>query len=639
MPTITLPDGTKRQFQGAISVSDVAKDIAPSLAKATLAGKIDDKLVDTSAMIDKDVKLTLLTEKDDMALDIIRHSSAHLLAQAVKRCFPEAQITIGPVIEEGFYYDIAYHRPFTPEDLQIIEKQMQRIVKENLPITREQWSREEAIAYFEGIGEHYKAQIIRDIDSSEPLSVYRQGDFIDLCRGPHVPSTGKLKVFKLTKLAGAYWRGDANNEMLQRIYGTAWTNKQDLADYLHRLAEAKKRDHRKLGKKLGLFHLQDDAVGMIFWHAKGWAIWQVLEQYIRDNCKRWGYQEIRTPQVIDRSLWEKSGHWEKFRDDMFTTESEKRDYAIKPMSCPAHIQIFNQGLHSYRDLPIRYAEFGCCHRNEASGALHGLMRVRQMTQDDGHIFLTFEQVPSEASYFIQQVFELYRDFGFNDILIKLSTRPDKRIGSDEVWDKAEACLEKALDSNDIPWTLNKGEGAFYGPKIEFSLKDCLGRVWQCGTLQVDFSMPDRLGASYIDENSTRQVPVMLHRAALGSMERFIGILIEHYAGRFPVWLAPVQAVILNISDKQLDYANTVYQILLKEGFRLKKDLRNESIGFKIREHTLQRVPYLLVIGDKEVASKQLAVRNTEGKDFGAMPISSFITMLKQAIAKKGQQSS
>jgi len=620
MPTITLPDGSQRSFDHPVTIHDVAADIGPGLAKAALGGKIAGELLDTSHTIDADVELSIITDRDDEGLEIIRHSTAHLLAQAVKSLFPEAQVTIGPVIEDGFFYDFAYERPFTPEDLTAIEKRMAELVKADSPIERSVKVREEAIDFFGEMGEKYKAEIIESIPHGEELSLYQQGDFIDLCRGPHVPSTGKLKAFKLMKVAGAYWRGDSNNEMLQRIYGTAWKDKKALKAYLHRLEEAEKRDHRKIGKAMDLFHSQDEAPGMVFWHDNGWTIWQQVEQYIRETLSRHDYQEVKTPQVVDRSLWEKSGHWDKFGEMMFTTHSENRDYAVKPMNCPCHVQIFNQGLKSYRDLPLRMAEFGSCHRNEPSGTLHGLMRVRNFTQDDAHIFCTEDQVQSEVSAFIDLLQSVYADFGFTDIEVKLSTRPEQRVGSDEEWDKAEHALERALNDKGMDWDLQPGEGAFYGPKIEFSLRDCLNRVWQCGTIQVDFSMPGRLSAEYVADNGDRQVPVMLHRAILGSLERFIGILIEHHAGSFPLWLAPVQAVVMNITDNQAEFVTEVEQSLRNQGFRVKSDLRNEKIGFKIREHTLQRVPYLLVVGDREVESTTVAVRTRSGEDLGSMSI-------------------
>ncbi len=636
MPVVSLPDGSQRQYDHPVSIHEVAEDIGPGLAKAALAGRIDGRLLDTSYIIDDDCELAIVTERDEEGLEIIRHSTAHLLAQAVKQLYPQAQVTIGPVIEDGFYYDFSYPQGFTPEDLTKIEQRMKELVKENIPIVRKVMAREEAIRFFEKMGERYKAEIIRDLPADEVISVYEQGDFIDLCRGPHVPSTGKLKAFKLMKLAGAYWRGDARNEMLQRIYGTAWPDKKALKAYLRRLEEAEKRDHRRLAKQLDLFHLQEEAPGMIFWHDKGWTIYRIVENYIRNILQQNDYQEVRTPQIVDRSLWEKSGHWDKFGDDMFTVEAENRDYAVKPMNCPCHVQIFNQGLRSYRDLPLRMAEFGCCHRNEPSGTLHGLMRLRGFTQDDAHIFCAEDQIQDEVSAFIDLLYQVYADFGFEDIIIKLSTRPENRVGSDEIWDKAEHALEKALNSKGLAWDLQPGEGAFYGPKIEFSLRDCLDRVWQCGTIQVDFSMPGRLGAQFVAEDGTRQTPVMLHRAILGSLERFIGILIEHYAGAMPPWLAPVQAVVLNITDAQAGYVEEVAEALKKQGFRAKTDLRNEKIGFKIREHTLQRVPYLLVIGDREVADRTVAVRTRAGKDLGCMSLEGFTDLLRAEVALRGR---
>ncbi len=635
MPVVTLPDGSVRQFDSAVSIHDIAADIGPGLAKAALAGKVDGKLVDTSYVVDRDAQVAIVTDRDEEGLEVIRHSTAHLLAQAVKELFPDAQVTIGPVIEDGFYYDFAYKESFTPEDLTAIEKKMAELVKQNYPITRTVKSRDEAVKFFRDMGEEYKAEIIESIPADEDLSLYQQGDFIDLCRGPHVPSTGKLKSFKLMKLAGAYWRGDSNNEMLQRIYGTAWANKKDLKAYLHRLEEAEKRDHRKLGKQQDLFHMQEEAPGMVFWHDKGWIIYQEVEQYVRKVLVKNNYQEVRTPQVVDRSLWEKSGHWDKFSDMMFTTHSENRDYAVKPMNCPCHIQIFNTGLKSYRDLPLRMAEFGSCHRNEPSGTLHGLMRVRNFVQDDAHIFCTEDQIQSEISEFIDLLFAVYKDFGFTDIQIKLSTRPEQRVGSDEVWDKAEAALEAALDSKKLDWELQPGEGAFYGPKIEFSLKDCIGRVWQCGTAQVDFSMPGRLDAHYIDEHGEKQVPVMIHRAILGSLERFIGILIEEHAGKMPLWLSPVQTVVMGITDKQADYVTDVVRQLKDAGFRAEADLRNEKIGFKIREHTLQRVPYILVAGDREIENNTIAVRTRDGEDLGAMSLADLMAKMTQEIKTYG----
>ncbi len=635
MPVVTLPDGSSRQFDSAVSIYDVAADIGPGLAKAALAGKIDGHLLDTSYIIDQDVQLAIITERDNEGLEVIRHSTAHLLAQAVKTLFPKAQVTIGPVIEDGFFYDFAYEESFTPEDLIAIEKKMAELAKANHTISRSVKSRDEAVQFFRDMGEEYKAEIIESIPANEDLSLYQQGDFIDLCRGPHVPSTGKIKAFKLMKLAGAYWRGDSNNEMLQRIYGTAWSNKKELKAYLHRLEEAEKRDHRKLGKKLDLFHMQEEAPGMVFWHDKGWIIYQEVEQYIRNVLKKHNYQEVRTPQVVDRSLWEKSGHWDKFGDMMFTTSSENRDYAIKPMNCPCHIQIFNTGLKSYRDLPLRMAEFGSCHRNEPSGTLHGLMRVRNFVQDDAHIFCTEDQIQSEISAFIDMLFDVYKDFGFTEVLVKLSTRPEQRVGSDEVWDKAEAALEASLNSKELDWELQPGEGAFYGPKIEFSLKDCLGRVWQCGTAQVDFSMPGRLDAHFIDEQGEKTVPVMIHRAVLGSLERFIGILIEEYAGKMPLWLSPVQAVVMGITDKQADYVSDFVQTLNDAGLRANSDLRNEKIGFKIREHTLARVPYILVAGDREIESNVISVRTMDGKELGTMSSDELIAKMSEEIKQYG----
>lgn len=636
MPVVTLPDGSERKFDQAVSVLEVAADIGPGLAKATLAGKVNGKLVDASHQIESDVELAIITERDEEGLEILRHSTAHLMAQAVKQLFPEAQVTIGPVIEDGFYYDFSYEPGFTPEDMAAIEKRMAELVKQDIPVERSVMLRDDATKFFRDMGEEYKAEIIESIPANEELSLYKQGDFIDLCRGPHVPSTGKLKAFKLMKLAGAYWRGDAKNEMLQRVYGTSWSNKKDLKAYLHRLEEAEKRDHRKLGKRLDLFHTQEEAPGMVFWHDNGWKIYQEVEQYIRHKLRQHDYQEVRTPQLVDRSLWEKSGHWEKFREDMFTTESEKRTFAIKPMNCPCHVQIFNTGLHSYRDLPLRMAEFGSCHRNEPSGTLHGLMRVRHFVQDDAHIFCTEDQIQSEVSAFIDLLFEVYADFGFNEVIIMLSTRPEKRVGSDEEWDKSEKALEDALNNKGLDWKLQPGEGAFYGPKVEFSLKDCLGRVWQCGTIQVDFSMPGRLDATFVDENSNRQVPVMLHRAILGSLERFIGILIEQYAGAMPLWLAPTQAVVMSITDRSRDFAEEVVKSLSEHGIRAKTDLRNEKIGFKIREHTLLKVPYLLVLGDREVENRTVAVRTRSGEDLGVMDLDALVELFSAEIARRGR---
>jgi len=634
MPIITLPDGSQREYSQPVSVFGVAQDIGPGLAKSALAGKVDGKLVDTSYTLTEDTELSIITERDEDGLEVIRHSCAHLLAQAVKSLFPDAQVTIGPVIENGFYYDFSYERPFTPEDLEAIEKKMGELAKADYSVSRTEMPRDEAVGFFKDMGEAYKAEIIESIPQNEVLSLYKQGDFIDLCRGPHVPSTGKIKAFKLMKVAGAYWRGDSNNEMLQRIYGTAWTNKKDLKKYLHRLEEAEKRDHRKLAKKLELFHFQEEAPGMVFWHEGGWTIYRELETYIRDTLATRGYKEIKTPQVVDRSLWEKSGHWDKFSDMMFTTSSESRDYAVKPMNCPCHVQVYNQGLKSYRDLPLRLAEFGSCHRNEPSGSLHGLMRVRGFTQDDAHIFCTEDQIQDEVSTFIDLVFDVYRDFGFENVTVKLSTRPEQRVGSDEIWDKAELALENALNAKGLDWALLPGEGAFYGPKIEFTLHDCLDRPWQCGTIQVDFSMPNRLSATYIGEDGDRHTPVMLHRAILGSLERFIGILIEEYAGVMPVWLSPKHAVVMNITDKQGDYCQKIVDSLQESGFRAVSDLRNEKIGFKIREHTMKRVPYLLVIGDREVAENRVAVRTRKGDDLGSMTLEDFTSMLNTAIENK-----
>jgi len=634
MPDITLPDGTIKSFKQAVSVMDVAQSIGPGLAKATLAGKCDGELVDAAAMIKQNAAVTLITAKDTAGLDILRHSCAHLLAQAVKQLFPSAQVTIGPVIEDGFYYDFAFGRPFTPEDLAAIEKRMAEIVNDNLSISRKVLTREEAIDYFSSIGEHYKVKIIQDLPEDEILTLYTQGEFTDLCRGPHVPSTGSLKVFKLTKVSGAYWRGDSNNEMLQRIYGTAWGDKKALKAYLTRLEEAEKRDHRKLAKQLNLYHMQEEAPGMVFWHEAGWAIWQTIETYIRDMTHKAGYEEIKTPQLIDVSLWEKSGHKAKFSDEMFLTATESREFAIKPMSCPGHIQVFNQGLRSYRDLPTRFAEFGSCHRCEPSGALHGLMRVRGFVQDDGHIFCTESQIQQEVADFMDQAYKLYADFGFHSLDIKVATRPDNRIGSDAVWDKAEKALAEALKSKDIPFDYLPGEGAFYGPKIEIHLRDCLGRAWQCGTIQVDFAMPERLGATYVAEDNSKHIPVMIHRAIIGSMERFIGILIEHYAGFFPVWLAPIQVMVMGISDKHIDYVKKVTDYLQKNGFRAKSDLRNEKIGYKIREHTLNRVPYQLVVGDREVADQLVSVRTCKGQDLGQMTQDDFACLVNDKIQQR-----
>jgi threonyl-tRNA synthetase len=627
MVNVKLPDGSVRQFDKPVSVAEVAAAIGPGLAKAALAGRINGKLVDTSFVIDTDSDVAIVTDKDPAGLELIRHSTAHLLAYAVKELFPEAQVTIGPVIENGFYYDFSYQRPFTPEDLAAIEKRMAELAKRNIPVAREVWPRDKAVGFFKSIGEHYKAEIIASIPAGEDVSLYREGDFIDLCRGPHVPSTGKLKVFKLMKVAGAYWRGDSKNEMLQRIYGTAWAKKEDQDAYLRMLEEAEKRDHRRLARQLNLFHMQDEAPGLVFWHPHGWTIWQQVEQYMRKIYQDNGYQEVKCPQILDRVLWEKSGHWDNFREFMFTTSSENREYAIKPMNCPGHVQIFNSGLHSYRELPLRYGEFGACHRNEPSGALHGIMRVRGFTQDDGHIFCTEAQIQAEVSQFIDLLIRVYCDFGFNDIIYKLSTRPAKRVGSDETWDIAEKALGDALNSKGMPWETVPGEGAFYGPKVEFSLKDSIGRVWQCGTMQVDFSMPGRLGAEYVAEDNTRKTPVMLHRAIVGSMERFIGILIENYAGAFPVWLAPVQVVVMNITASQAAYARGVLGELKRSGLRAEADLRNEKITYKIREHSLQKLPYQVIVGDKEMAAQTVAVRTRQGEDLGQMPIQVFIERL------------
>ena len=636
MPTINLPDGSQKQFDSPVTVHQVAESIGPGLAKAALAGRVDDKLVDTSHTIENDSDLAIITAKDDVGVEVLRHSCAHLMAQAVQQLFSTAQVTIGPTVEDGFYYDFAYERPFTPEDLENIEKRMTKLSRENLTVERSLMSRDEAIALFKQKGENYKVQIIEDIPDDQDLSFYQQGDFVDLCRGPHIPSTGKLQAFKLTKVAGAYWRGDSRNEMLQRIYGTAWPDKKSLKQYINRLAEAEKRDHRKLGKKFDLFHTQEEAPGMVFWHPNGWTIWQIIEQYIRGVQQANGYLEIKTPQVVDMSLWEKSGHADKFGDDMFSVKADNRMYAIKPMNCPCHVQVFNQGLKSYRDLPIRLAEFGSCHRDEPSGTLQGTMRVRAFVQDDAHIFCSEEQIQEEVVNFIDIITEVYRDFGFDEIIIKLSTRPKNRVGADVDWDRAEKALEDAMNAKELNFDILPGEGAFYGPKIEFSLKDCLGRVWQCGTIQVDFSMPGRLDAQYVAEDGARQTPVMLHRAMLGSFERFIGILIEQYAGELPPWLAPVQAVVLNITDSQSDYTTKVSKSLIKKGFRVETDLRNEKIGFKIREHTIQKVPYLLVVGDREVDNAQVAVRARNGDDLGCMSIDDFSRLLETEVEKKGR---
>ena len=634
MINITLPDGSVRQFEAPVTVGEVAASIGAGLAKATLAGKVDDKLVDAGFRIDHDAALSIVTDKSPEALDILRHSTAHLLAQAVQRLFPGAQVTIGPVIDNGFYYDFAYERPFTPEDLPAIEAEMQKIVKEAHPVSRSVKSRDDAVAFFRNMGEAYKAEIIEGIPADQELSLYSQGEFTDLCRGPHVPATDKLRSFKLMKVAGAYWRGDHNNQMLSRIYGTAWLNDKDLKAYLTQIEEAEKRDHRRIGKALDLFHLQEEGPGLVFWHPKGWSIWQVVEQYMRTVYRKTGYGEVRCPQILDVSLWQKSGHWDNYKDNMFFTESEKRTYAVKPMNCPGHVQVFNQGLHSYRDLPIRYGEFGACHRNEPSGALHGILRVRGFTQDDGHIFCTEAQIESEVRAFHEQALEVYRAFGMSgdsneNVQIKIALRPDSRLGDDATWDKAEDALRNALRASGVEWQELPGEGAFYGPKIEYHLKDAIGRTWQLGTMQVDFMMPGRLGAEYVDEHSQRRHPVMLHRAIVGSMERFIGILIEHHAGLFPAWLAPIQAVVMNITDAQADYVDDVRKTLANQGFRVDADLRNEKIGYKIREHTLQRVPYLLVVGDREKDNGMLSVRTRGGEDLGSMSVDDFAARLRQ----------
>lgn len=634
MTVIRLPDGSKRVFDRPVTVLEVAESIGTGLARSALAGKVNDKLVDLSYLIETDSNLAVITEKNTEGLEIIRHSCAHLLAQAVKELFPEAQVTIGPVIEDGFYYDFSYKRPFTPEDLNEIEKRMVDISRRNLKIERKEWDRSAAINFFKNQGEHYKAQIIESIPEEQTISLYSQGDFTDLCRGPHVPSTSKLKVFKLMKVAGAYWRGDSHNEMLQRVYGTAWIKKDDQEAYLQRLEEAERRDHRKLGRQLDLFHMQEEAPGMIFWHPKGWALWQQIEQYMRQILNQNGYLEIRTPQVLERLLWERSGHWENFRENMFITEAEERYFAIKPMNCPGHVQIFNQGLRSYRDLPLRLAEFGSCHRNEASGALHGLMRVRAFTQDDAHIFCAEEHVQDEVIQFIDLLQRVYKDFGFHEVLVKLSTRPQKRVGTEEQWDKAEMALSSALNLKQLDWELQPGEGAFYGPKIEFSLKDSIGRVWQCGTLQLDFSMPNRLDAIYVSEDNSKKTPVMLHRAILGSLERFIGILIENHAGALPLWLSPVQAVVLNISKSQIDYAQSVVKELKNHGIRADSDLRNEKINYKIREHSLQKLPYQVIVGDTEVRDNMVSVRGRSNIDLGQMSLQSLIDRLKVEISEK-----
>ena len=637
MLNIRLPDGAQRPYPGPVTVAEIAQSIGPGLAKAALAGKVDGKVVDTSYRIEADADVAIVTDRDPEGLDVIRHSTAHLLAYAVKELFPDAQVTIGPVIDDGFYYDFSYKRPFLPEDLQAIEAKMAELAKKDEPVQRSVLPRDEAVAYFKSIGEHYKAEIITGIPADQDVSLYAEGKFIDLCRGPHVPSTGKLKVFKLMKLAGAYWRGDSKNEMLQRIYGTAWVKKEDQDAYLHRLEEADKRDHRKLGRALDLFHMQDEAPGMVFWHPKGWAIWQQVEQYMRRVYRDNGYQEVKGPQILDRSLWEKSGHWQNYKENMFTTASENRDYAIKPMNCPGHIQIYNAGLHSYRELPLRYGEFGQCHRNEPSGSLHGIMRVRGFTQDDGHIFCTEDQILDECVAYTTLLQKVYADFGFTDIIYKVATRPEKRVGSDESWDKAEFALMESLRRSGCEFTVSPGDGAFYGPKIEYTLKDAIGRHWQCGTMQVDFSMPERLGAEYVAEDNSRKVPVMLHRAIVGSLERFIGILVENYAGALPVWLAPLQAIVLTITENQAEYAKSVEKRLREQGFRVHSDLRNEKISYKIREHSLQKVPYHIVIGDKEMQAGTVAVRARGGEDLGVMSLDAFAERLRKesTVARMG----
>jgi threonyl-tRNA synthetase len=637
MPVITLPDGSTRSFDHPVTVAQVAADIGPGLAKSAIAGKVGERLVDTSFTIADDTVLAIVTAKEEDGLEILRHSTAHLLAQAVKQLYPDAQVTIGPTVDNGFYYDFARETRWSEEDLAQIEKRMEEIANADLAVERSEMSREDAITFFRDMGEEYKAKIIEDIPKNETLSLYKQGDFIDLCRGPHVPSTRHLKGgFKLMKLAGAYWRGDSNNEMLQRIYGTAWRDKKELKAYLHMLEEAEKRDHRRIGKSLDLFHAQEEAPGMVFWHPRGWTLYRIVEDYIRDVLRESGYQEVRTPQVIDRSLWEKSGHWDKFGDMIFTTHSEHRDYAIKPMNCPGHVQIYNQGLKSYRDLPLRLAEFGSCHRNEPSGTLHGLMRVRNFVQDDAHIFCTENQIQDEVAAFMDLLFRVYADFGFEEVLVKLSTRPEQRVGSDEIWDKAEHALERALNARGLDWELQPGEGAFYGPKIEFSLKDCIGRVWQCGTIQVDFSMPGRLGAEFVDEEGERQAPVMLHRAILGSLERFVGILIEHHAGAMPVGLAPVQAMVFGITDAQAEAVERTAKTLRNQGLRVESDLRNEKVGYKIREHSMQRIPYLLIIGEREMESGSVSVRARGGEDLGSMTLDAFAARLAEEAGRLGR---
>jgi len=639
MPVITLPDGSQRAFDNAVTIMQVAEDIGPGLAKATIAGEVDGQLRDASDLIDADASLRIITARDEEGVEIIRHSCAHLIGHAVKQLYPDAKMVIGPVIEEGFYYDIATEKPFTPEDVDAIEARMKELIAQDYDVIKKMTPRDEVIKEFTNRGEEYKLRLVDDMPDETAMGLYYHQDYMDMCRGPHVPNTRFLKHFKLTKLAGAYWRGDSSNEMLQRVYGTAWADKKGLKAYITRMEEAEKRDHRKIGKKLDLFHLQEEAPGMVFWHPRGWTLYQVIEQYMRDVQNANGYQEIKTPQVVDRTLWEKSGHWDKFADNMFTIESESRDYAVKPMNCPCHVQVFNQGLKSYRDLPLRLAEFGSCHRNEASGTLQGLMRVRGFVQDDAHIFCAEDAIQEEVSVFIDLLYSVYKDFGFDDVLVKLSTRPEQRVGSDEIWDKAEQALELALNNKGLAWDLLPGEGAFYGPKIEFSLRDCIGRVWQCGTIQVDFSMPGRLEAQYVAEDGSRLVPVMLHRAILGSFERFIGMLIEHYEGKFPVWLAPVQAVIMNITDNQAEFANNVQETLIKQGFRAETDLRNEKIGFKIRAHTLSKTPYLLVVGEKEVETGSVAVRTLSGEDLGSMPVEAFAQRLASDVELRGRTQS
>jgi threonyl-tRNA synthetase len=635
VPTIRLPDGSQKSFPHPVTVAEVAQAIGPGLARAALAGKVNGKLVDTSHRIEADADLAIVTERDREGLEILRHSTAHLLAHAVKELFPDAQVTIGPVIENGFYYDFSYKRPFTPEDLAAIEKRMGEIARRDLPVTRKVMARDAAVSMFRDMGETYKAEIIASIPSNEEISLYQQGEFVDLCRGPHVPSTGKLKVFKLMRLAGAYWRGDSKNEMLQRVYGTAWGKKEDQDAYLKMLEEAERRDHRRLGTQLDLFHMEEDAPGMVFWHPKGWTLWQLVEQYMRRVYRENGYLEVRGPAVLPRSLWETTGHWENYREHMFVTESEKRDYALKPMNCPGHVLIYRKGVRSYRDLPLRYGEFGSCHRNEPSGALHGLMRIRGFTQDDGHIFCTEDQVLPECVAYTALLQKVYADFGFTEIVYKVATRPEKRIGTDEQWDRAEAALVASLKASGCPYEISPGEGAFYGPKIEYSLKDAIGRLWQCGTMQVDFNLPARLGAEYVAADNTRKTPVMLHRATIGSMERFMGILIEHYGGAFPLWLAPEQVVVLNVSEHQADYAAAVADALRKAGWRASADLRNEKISYKIREHSLQKVPYQLIVGDKEKQAENVAVRTRSGEDLGAMPLSAFIARLRSEAGALG----